>query len=80
LASSIDKQIKRKRETRKCNIWQWIWFKFTSEGVNIHRQEQKLKDVQQAIRLLQCENMLKQKVTQLCEDVAQQATVIAISR
>ncbi|PUZ52984.1 hypothetical protein GQ55_5G017600 [Panicum hallii var. hallii] len=61
LASSIDKQIKRKRETRKCNIWQRIWFKFTSEAINIQRQEEKLKDVQQAIRLLQCENMLKQK-------------------
>ncbi|XP_039850738.1 CSC1-like protein At3g54510 isoform X2 [Panicum virgatum] len=61
LASSIDKQIKRKRETRKCNIWQRIWFKFTSEAIDIQRQEEKLKDVQQAIRLLQCENMLKQK-------------------
>ncbi|CAL4945533.1 unnamed protein product [Urochloa decumbens] len=61
LASSIDKQIKRKRETRKCNIWQRIWFKFTSEAITIHRQEEKLKDVQHAIRLLQCENMLKQK-------------------
>ncbi|XP_034593042.1 CSC1-like protein At3g54510 [Setaria viridis] len=61
LAYSIDKQIKRKRETRKCNIWQWIWFKFTSEAINIQRQERKLKDVLLAIRLLQCENTLKQK-------------------
>ncbi|TVU09843.1 hypothetical protein EJB05_43340, partial [Eragrostis curvula] len=61
LASSIEKQIKRKRETRKCNFWQWIWFKFTTEAINIRRQEEKLKDIQQSIRLLQCENMLKHK-------------------
>nr|CAB3475453.1 unnamed protein product [Digitaria exilis] len=61
LASSIEKQIQRKKEGRKCNIWQRIWFKFTSEAISIHRQEEKLKDVQQTIRLLQCENMLKQK-------------------
>ncbi|KAL6616704.1 hypothetical protein ACP70R_038974 [Stipagrostis hirtigluma subsp. patula] len=61
LASSLQKQIKRKRETRKCKFWQWIWFKFTSEATDICRQEEKLQDIQQSIRLLQCENMLKQK-------------------
>ncbi|KAK3163013.1 hypothetical protein QOZ80_1BG0096520 [Eleusine coracana subsp. coracana] len=61
LASSLEKQIKRKRESRKCNFWQWIWFKLTTEAINIRRQEEILKGVQQSIRLLQCENMLKHK-------------------
>ena len=60
--SNFSGTLKRKRETRKCNTWQRIWFELTSEAINIQRQEEKLKDVQQAIRLLQCENMLKQKV------------------
>ncbi|KAK3166504.1 hypothetical protein QOZ80_1AG0046560 [Eleusine coracana subsp. coracana] len=61
LASSLEKQIKRKREGRKCNFWQWIWFKLTTEAINIRRQEEILKDVQRSIRLLQCDNMLKHK-------------------
>ncbi|WVZ67413.1 hypothetical protein U9M48_016489 [Paspalum notatum var. saurae] len=61
LACSIDKRIKRKREDRKYNFWQQMWFKITSDAINIHNQEEKLKDVLQTIRLLQCENMLKQK-------------------
>ncbi|CAD6234859.1 unnamed protein product [Miscanthus lutarioriparius] len=61
LASSIEKRIQRKRETRKCNILGRIWSKFTSEETHIHNHEEKLKNVQETIRFLQCENMLKQK-------------------
>ncbi|EES02054.1 CSC1-like protein At3g54510 isoform X1 [Sorghum bicolor] len=61
LASSIQKRIQRKRETRKCNLLGRIWSKFTSEATNIHNHEKKLKNLQETIRLLQCENLLKQK-------------------
>uniref|UniRef100_J3L7V9 CSC1/OSCA1-like 7TM region domain-containing protein n=1 Tax=Oryza brachyantha TaxID=4533 RepID=J3L7V9_ORYBR len=61
LATSLEKKIKRKKETRRCNFLKWIWFKLTLEGIDIHKLEEKLKDVHQSIRLLQCENMLKGK-------------------
>ncbi|XP_048567454.1 CSC1-like protein At3g54510 [Triticum urartu] len=61
LASSLEKQIERKRDTRRCNFWQWIWFKFTSGPLDARSQEQKLKEVHHSIRILQCKNMLKQK-------------------
>ncbi|CAD6228178.1 unnamed protein product [Miscanthus lutarioriparius] len=61
LASSIEKRIQRKRETRKCNLLGRIWSKFTSEATNIHNHEETLKNVQETIRLLQCENMLQKK-------------------
>jgi len=46
--SNFSGTLKRKRETRKCNTWQRIWFELTSEAINIQRQEEKLKDVQHA--------------------------------
>ncbi|AQK98223.1 CSC1-like protein [Zea mays] len=61
LASSIEKRIQRKRETSKCSLLGRIWSKFTSDATGIHNHEEKLKNVQDTIRLLQCENMLKQK-------------------
>lgn len=61
LASSLEKQIKRKRDTRRCSFWRWIWCKLTLGSIDAHSQERKLKEVHQSIRLLQCENMLKQK-------------------
>ncbi|KAM3335836.1 hypothetical protein ACQJBY_030014 [Aegilops geniculata] len=61
LASSLEKQIERKRDTRRCNFLQWIWFKFTSGQIDARSQEQKLKEVHHSIRILQCKNMLKQK-------------------
>ncbi|KAL5227666.1 hypothetical protein ABZP36_015931 [Zizania latifolia] len=61
LASSLDKKIERKRENRICNFWKWIWFKLTLEAIDTRKLEEKLKEVDQSIRLLHCENMLKQK-------------------
>ncbi|CAM0885151.1 unnamed protein product [Alopecurus aequalis] len=61
LASSLERQIRRKRDTRRCNFLRWIWFKFTLGPIDVHIQEQKLKEVQESIRLQQCKNMLKQK-------------------
>ncbi|CAM0885150.1 unnamed protein product [Alopecurus aequalis] len=61
LASSLERQIRRKRDTRRCNFLRWIWFKFTLGPIDVHSQEQKLKEVQESIRLQQCKNMLKQK-------------------
>lgn len=61
LASSLEDKIKRKRETRRCNFWKWIWFKLTLEAIDTRKLEEKLKNVHHSIRLLQCENMLKRK-------------------
>lgn len=61
VASSLEKQIKRKRDIRRYNFWQRIWFKFETGPIDARIQEQKLKEVHQSIRLLQSENMLKQK-------------------
>uniref|UniRef100_A0A0D9VA92 CSC1/OSCA1-like 7TM region domain-containing protein n=1 Tax=Leersia perrieri TaxID=77586 RepID=A0A0D9VA92_9ORYZ len=61
LASSLEEKIKRKRDNRRCGFLKWMWFKLTLEAVDSHKLEEKLKDVHQSIRLLQCENMLKQK-------------------
>uniref|UniRef100_A0ACD5WMP7 Uncharacterized protein n=2 Tax=Avena sativa TaxID=4498 RepID=A0ACD5WMP7_AVESA len=61
LASSLERQIRRKEDTRRCNFLQWIWFKFTLGPIDAKKQEQKLKEIKESIRLQQCKNMLKQK-------------------
>uniref|UniRef100_A0ACD5XD64 Uncharacterized protein n=1 Tax=Avena sativa TaxID=4498 RepID=A0ACD5XD64_AVESA len=61
LASSLERQMRRKEDTRRCNFLQWIWFKFTLGPIDAKKQEQKLKEIKESIRLQQCKNMLKQK-------------------
>ncbi|OAY81991.1 CSC1-like protein [Ananas comosus] len=63
VASSMERKVKKlqKQAVRKCNFWHWISSKFQPNAADVAVHEETLKGVYRRIRLLQCENVLKQK-------------------
>ncbi|XP_072960896.1 CSC1-like protein At3g54510 isoform X1 [Typha angustifolia] len=63
LASSIEIKIKKLQHKRfqKCYLGHWLCSKFRSDFADVAVYEERLKEVCQRIRLLQCDNILKHK-------------------